>query len=334
MADLTPLFGVPIQQGIDTSSQHMLSGVDPSAILQARQSMQSPDASHHYVEQSGKHKGVAGVARDILGTLGDFLLTRLHMPAMYGPGQQDRKLTAAMQGFNDDPMAAIDRVADVDPDKAIKLRDQWNDNQRLQAQLQSTDELRKSREASLADAMRTKSLGRVAGYMNRIGELAPEKRPAAYAAARNLWSHSSALTGDPEALKQFNEEYPENYDEDMLTSSVGQYVPVATQWNQRLTATRDANATADRKTAEKGRNDRFDKGEAGKNMRFEEGETGKNNRFTQGEAGKNNRLTTTEAGKNTRANLAHPVRYQTIDGVRYGFELRGKDWVNTGPASN
>lgn len=76
-----------------------------------------------YVERDAKHTGLGGVARDILGTLGDFLLTRLRMPAMYGPAQANRRLSSALQGYEQDPESAINRVTSINPTYGMQLRD-------------------------------------------------------------------------------------------------------------------------------------------------------------------------------------------------------------------
>lgn len=134
MADptVTPLFGVP-------------TGSQPQPDTWYNPPAPAPVAPQKYVEEDGKHKGVAGIARDIFGTLGDFLLTRLHMPTMYAPAQQKRKLASAESTIQSDPIGAIQKVTSLDPVFGAKLNDQFIDNQRLAAAQAQTAEERASR---------------------------------------------------------------------------------------------------------------------------------------------------------------------------------------------
>ena len=54
--------------------------------------------------------GMKGTIRDIIGTLGDALLVGGGGQAVYAPQKREEKLGMAMQGFNEDPEAAIARM--------------------------------------------------------------------------------------------------------------------------------------------------------------------------------------------------------------------------------
>lgn len=320
MADptATNLFGVPLDQNSLGSLQQDIGSTGPAA--QLKQYMGSrPQASHRYEEQSGKHKGAAGTARNVLGFLGDFLLKKIGMPAMYGPGEEERKLNAAWQGHEQDPQAALDRVTDVNYNAGIKQRDQYDDNQRLAAQQQSTAALRQERVDTMQEKTRTSVLDRTARYMNGIAGLPPEKRAEAYANGRKLWANSATVRGDPALQAQLDDFFPEKYDEGVVTGSIGQFVPVATQWNQAITSNRDSNnyemagkrdqttrrgqdlSHTDRQAAEAGRTDRNTLNEGGRNERN-----------TLNEGGRNDRTTTTEAGKDRRTLVKPPAQGRVV----------------------
>ena len=88
--------------------------------------------------------GVKGTLRDVLGTLGDAFLVQSGNKAMYQPRRQMEKESDAMGGFTQDPMAAIERLANVNPEAARKLYDEYTGNQIRQGTLQSQEASRKS----------------------------------------------------------------------------------------------------------------------------------------------------------------------------------------------
>lgn len=230
--DVTSLFGVPVQSGIEAGIKNIMSGVDPAAAQRVQAA--APAQEHRYVERSGKHKGIAGVARDILGTLGDFLLTRLHMPAMYGPSQQQRKLEAAWQGHDEDPMAAIDRVTDVDFNTGNKLRDQYIDNKRQQALVDSTAETRAARVALATEALNSKIRMYGASMLGSMSNWSEDKRKQFYPQMREQVINAGKRQG-----LDLSGELPEDYDPVKLDAFIDAAVPVGTQRAQRLTGQRD-----------------------------------------------------------------------------------------------
>lgn len=55
--------------------------------------------------------GTKGTLRDILGTIGDAFLVQSGNKAMYAPHRQQEKMSDALAGFSDNPLAAIERLA-------------------------------------------------------------------------------------------------------------------------------------------------------------------------------------------------------------------------------
>lgn len=218
-ATATPLFGVPVNQTVVPAG--------------AAKAVPAPQ-SLKYEEKDGKHKGIAGVGRDILGTLGDFLLTKLGMPAMYGPAQKQRKLNAAFEGFDQDPLGAINRVSGVDQGIGLKLRDQFIDNQRAAASLEATQEARDARLAQAKTAQDDRTRGRVASMFNTMTDWTDDKRTSGYGMLREQALKYAKAQG-----LDMGAELPEAYDPFAVDSFIDASVPVGTQRQQRLTDERN-----------------------------------------------------------------------------------------------
>lgn len=223
----TAVFGVPIHSGDqDTPYLSGPPGTNPVNI---------PQGMRH------KGRGVGGVATDILGYLGDFLLTKLGMPAQYGPARQQKKLKEAYTGFESDPIGAINRVTDVDFATGTKLREQFIDNARLAASQASTAEARDARLAQAAALQNEKNRNTSASYLGSLVGVPKADRATNYAAIRQRLL-SRYGTSDP----QLATDLPETYDPVAVDSFIDGAVPVGTQRSQRLQATRDAATDADR----------------------------------------------------------------------------------------
>jgi hypothetical protein len=199
-------------------------GINPAA-LPVSQDVNKPSYDPRYdeteyKERSGKHKGVAGVARDVLGFLGDFLLTRLRMPAMYAPAQEQRKRNAAMEGFEINPEAGIERVRDIDAKYGQELYDKRQldiSRDATQARLEQSqrlneEEIRLRNEAAKREATK-KVWGSVAGSMNfSKGDFDPvTKQPRQWSKIRDYGNRYLSKIGVPE-----EELIPEKYDEDYV----------------------------------------------------------------------------------------------------------------------
>ena len=239
MVDLTqtPLFGVPTQAhdaSINTATE--ASAPVPGGITEKK-----------------KGRGVGGVASDVLGYLGDFLLTKLGMPAMYGPARKQKKLESAFSGFDADPIGAINRVTEVDYAAGTKLRDQFIVNQRLAASQASTQEARDARLELAATAQREKNRNTGASMLGALAGVSENDRAKNYAEIRKrLLNRYSSL--DP----QLAQDLPEEYDPVSIDAFVEGAVPVRVQRTQKLTAeridaTRDIAAQRD-ETTRRGQN--------------------------------------------------------------------------------
>jgi hypothetical protein len=212
------MFGVPI---------------DPQAAPVASPVAAPTAPPQQYEEKDGKHRGVAGVARDILGTLGDFLLTRLKMPEMYAPAQKERKLAAAQEGYEADPLSAINRVISLDPVFGAKLRDQYIDNQRLKAGQESTIETRNARLALAQDAQNQRTRGYAASMLDSMTTWDDNKREQFYPQMRK-----QVLTAAQRQGLDLSSELPETFNSVALDAFIDGAIPVRTQRSQRLTKER------------------------------------------------------------------------------------------------
>ena len=124
--------------------------------------------SHTYEEQDGKHTGLAGTGRDILGFLGDFLLKKIGMPAMYAPAQQQRQLDAAGQGFDQDPSAAIDRIKSVDFNRGVQMQQNQQSADSLNNYRESSEQRRLAAIADSQDKMKNRNEDRANGMLQSL----------------------------------------------------------------------------------------------------------------------------------------------------------------------
>lgn len=218
----TPLFNVPISTGRENAP----AAVDFSSI---------PQTDVPQRRRQGRHDGIQGVARDILGTLGDFLLTRLHMPAMYAPAQHQRRLSEAFQGHEQDMAGAIDRVSDIDFAQGQRLREQNVDNQRLAATQASTAEAREARLQLQRDAANQRTHGVVAGLLNTLTGMSDEERRRSYPMIRDRARAAASQRG----LTLTSDEVPDNYDPIVLDAYLNSNIPIGTQRQQLMTSKRN-----------------------------------------------------------------------------------------------
>lgn len=87
--------------------------------------------------------GAQGTLRDILGTIGDAFLVQSGNERIYAPRREQERMSDAMAGFTQDPMAAIERMAGINPAVAQAMLEQFQlnqdrttDNERMQGQAQ------------------------------------------------------------------------------------------------------------------------------------------------------------------------------------------------------
>lgn len=298
MDETTPVFGVPLRGEYKIPGLEMpgLAPESVSALQRGSSGMGQAPAQ----PKEHKGRGVGGVAQDIVGFLGDFLLTKLGMPAMYGPGQARKKMANAMEGFDQDPLAAINRVTQVDPASGAKLRDQFIDNERLAAQNASTAESRAARLELAQTAQNDKTRGRASAMLGTMAQWDDDKRKNNYGAMRDqILRYSKANGLDLEG------ELPTGYDPVALDAFVDASVPVGMQRSQRLASeradtTREQGearlAQGDRRLSESERHNRVGEGQGEARIgqgdrrldqgdeRFEETRSQNRVRNTQGQA--------------------------------------------------
>ena len=174
--------------------------------------------SHVFKETSGKHKGIAGVARNVLGTLGDFLLKNIGFDPMYAPAQERRRLNEAWQGHAEDPVAAIDRITSINFKEGTRLANEYADNARQDAANAVTAQDRAAALAKAAAAEQTKSNSISLNMLNTVFGTDEGKRPANYDAVKAL-----IKTQNPDLV------LPDTYDETALKAIIAGEVPVKDQ---------------------------------------------------------------------------------------------------------
>jgi hypothetical protein len=103
--------------------------------------------------------GTKGTLRDILGVVGDAFLVQSGNQAIYRPQREQEKLADAMVGFTEDDqaLAAIERVADLNPEFARQLK-----------QLYDTDAYRKTQQQSLVESRESAAAARAAGTIDKF----------------------------------------------------------------------------------------------------------------------------------------------------------------------
>jgi len=107
----------------------------PRQITEDTRSEPSPRKTDELVQRKGVF-GVKGTLRDILGLVGDSFLVGSGKKAIYQPIREQEKLGSAIYGYNDDPVAAIDRTALVNPETAMDLQKQYGQDQRTDQLIQ------------------------------------------------------------------------------------------------------------------------------------------------------------------------------------------------------
>jgi hypothetical protein len=218
------------------SGQDSLGGGDINAIPRVPNTRMADPEQEAWKK---RHSGIAGTARDILGGLGDFLLTRLHMKPMYSESKKRHQLNYAAQGMeSDDPqeaLRAINEVQKVDFEAGTKLREQYIDNQRLAAAQASTAESRAARIALAQEAQNGKTRGYAASMLGSMASRGEEERKALYPRMREQILLASKRQG-----LDLGAELPEQYDSVALDAFIDGAVPVGTQRAQRLTSERQA----------------------------------------------------------------------------------------------
>ncbi len=174
--------GIVPEEGEDILVNGQQSGMpvaeEPAAIALGNRGMleEVGDASKNAPKRSGMF-GTKGTFRDILGVLGDAFLMQSGNRAMYRPIRDKEKMADAMVGFTQNPQAAIERMANENPEMAAKMYEDWQNNQVKQAQMQSLQDTRNS-QISEREYKKRQDFG---NYAARVFAKAntPEKQAAA-----------------------------------------------------------------------------------------------------------------------------------------------------------
>lgn len=93
-------------------------GNTPGAIAPDMGNQRYLQQAQDALQQAPQHKGMFGVSgtlRDVLGTLGDAFLVQGDGKAVYQPKRQQERESDAQGGFTSDPMAAVERLSQVNP---------------------------------------------------------------------------------------------------------------------------------------------------------------------------------------------------------------------------
>lgn len=222
-----------------------------------------------------QHKGMFGIKgtmRDILGTLGDAFLTQSGNNPLYRQQRQVEKEGDAMLGFADNPLAAVERLAAVNPSAARELQDGV-------ARQEMMKEDRELRALKQEEAYKNNVLDRGSRFLDTVN-------PKNYKDVRNLYNNYLA-----NKRVEAPWELPEEYDQEAVDRIRMGGIPTKDQWKEgntqeyreevlderrinnerRDTTTRRGQTLRDRRAgqAENGRNDRFVKGEQGKDARHD-----------------------------------------------------------------
>jgi hypothetical protein len=176
-----------------------------------------------------KHSGFDNV----LGFLGDFLMSRLKMGTPYHDARENEKINAARLMDEQDPSGQYANLGNINAPLAIKLRENNTDNLRLQAAQDSTREIRDARLAAQKEAIRKGVTERAANYFNGLDPKSPTFEKDRLA-GRAMWGQSATVRNDPELSQSLEELFPETYNPNQYRASIASTVPVSKQWAQDL----------------------------------------------------------------------------------------------------
>ena len=238
---LNSLLGTPAPQtqAVDPSQYLQNAQLQANAPLSSVDPSESPPGAED--GWAARHSGVAGVARDIFGTLGDFLLTRMHMPAMYAPSQVNHAENYAYQGFDPkDPngqgsLDAINRVRGVDFKTGNALANTVADNTRLTATANANQDYHKQMEDIKQAAVDDNTRRNVSNALNslidtRTGKPYPNAAETFEKLKPQLTRYMTVRKLDPKA-----EGFPDTFDPDTIGATVNQFNPVNRQDNFKET---------------------------------------------------------------------------------------------------
>lgn len=191
----TPLAGVA---GVLAGAEE-LSGLTPDAPatmggLSPEQAASSPEGMF----------GISGTGRDILGTLGDAFLLQSGNDPIYAPKRQNEKFSEAMQGFVDNPLAAVQQLTDAGfGAQARQLYSEHVKDRREEAKAQQQIAESQQRTTNQRQTFEQSVHQNVAGMLSSAQGGNPERQQAVMEWARRYY--------DSMGVKPMGE-IPENYD--------------------------------------------------------------------------------------------------------------------------
>lgn len=116
--------------------------------------------------------GLKGIPQNLLGILGDALLTQGDKDPRYAPWKKEQELAKAMAGFTENPLEALERGSMISPAFGQKGWDQYSTNQ-------NRAENNKSLAAQREEAVRKMQAARIADARNRAARMFSQaKTPA------------------------------------------------------------------------------------------------------------------------------------------------------------
>ena len=171
--ELPPIAGDPLPVGSpDPATEIVVNGSTPYDEPQrAPMGLDNLDVLRGVQEQNASAParsgmfGVKGTLRDVIGTIGDAFLTQAGRDTVYAPRRQNERESDALAGFTgEDPaaaMAAVERLADVNPEAARELMTAIQTNQLRTAQAQSLQQSRESLINDRTDDQKERGLNRL-----------------------------------------------------------------------------------------------------------------------------------------------------------------------------
>lgn len=176
---------------------------------------------------------------ELLSIAGDMALASTGLQPQYLPSLHTAKIADALQGFQDDPSGAINRLTSVDPTAAEALYNDTVQNTYRQALTgQSIAQAQKAAQETVqnTDIYKQKVFGAGAAMLN-------SSNPQTYAAVRDKALKFFAARG----ASEFAAGMPETYDKDAVQAWANQAVPVDKQVdNERQGAAQEETVLHDR----------------------------------------------------------------------------------------
>jgi len=116
-----------------------------------------------------EHKGLFGMhgtLRDIIGILGDGLSGK----PVYSQGRHQEKMSDAMLNFTNDPLSAIQAMSQVDPQAAMDMNKQYQNEQTDREQAKMMAAYRQAQMEAATAAKQQKGLGIVSSFITAMGK--------------------------------------------------------------------------------------------------------------------------------------------------------------------